>query len=53
LLRADTKRKRATYDSYDLVMQRKSSESRAWSMNGIIEMQDDMLAYPRIIKKIE
>jgi hypothetical protein len=53
LLRADTKRKRATYDSYDLVMQRKSSESRAWSMNGIIEMQDDMLAYPRIMKKIE
>jgi hypothetical protein len=52
LLRADTKRSRSTYDSYELVMQRKSCQSKSWAMNDIIDMQDDILAYPRIIKKI-
>jgi hypothetical protein len=53
LLRADTKRRRDTYDSYELVMSRKAAASKAWSMNDIMAMQDDMLAYPRLIKKTD
>ncbi|HEX9678684.1 hypothetical protein [Nitrososphaera sp.] len=52
LLKVDTKRMRDIYDSYGLVMSHKSAASKAWPMNDIVEMQDDMLAYPRLVKKI-
>jgi hypothetical protein len=49
LLSADIKRKRVSYDSYGLVMQRKNLSSLAWNYEEIMRMQtDNILGYPRL-----
>jgi hypothetical protein len=40
IFRADTKRKRTTYDSYQLFLEDKSAPSRAWSTNEIKQLYE-------------
>ncbi len=46
LLKADTKRNRDNYNSYELVMQRKYETSRAWGFDQIMSLQENKLGYP-------
>lgn len=47
LLEADKKRYRNTYDSYQLILDRKNRESRAWSLEEIMSMPSNLLGYPK------
>lgn len=47
LLTADPKRNRATYDSYQLVMDRKSTPSRAWRYEDLLTMEQNPIGYPQ------
>jgi hypothetical protein len=48
LLKADTKRSRTTYDSYELLVQKKSANSNSWAYDEIMALTDDKLGYPRV-----
>jgi len=49
LLTADVKRKRATYDSYQLVMEHKSIPSEAWNYEELLSMEQNPLEFPKSI----
>jgi hypothetical protein len=46
LLTADPKRKRSTYDSYQLVMEHRSIASDAWNLDDLLQMEQNPLEYP-------
>ncbi len=46
LLKADAKRERALYDSYGLVMEKKSSPSRPWQYENLLLSSDNPIGYP-------
>lgn len=48
LLTADEKRNRESYDSYQLVMERKNSKSKAWVYEQLLAMQNNPIGYPCI-----
>ena len=46
LLRADLKRQRPDYDSYQLFLDRKNVDSQAWRYENIMDMTENPLDYP-------
>jgi len=48
LLTADAKRNRETYNSYQLVMERKNCKSKAWQYEDLLEMESNPISYPAI-----
>jgi hypothetical protein len=52
LLTADPKRNRETYDSYPLVMERRSIPSQAWNYEELLNSNENPLEYPRPIHAI-
>jgi len=46
LLTADAKRKRETYDSYQLVMDRKSTPSQSWRYEELLSMEQNPIDFP-------
>jgi hypothetical protein len=49
LLTADAKRKRESYDSYQLIMERKSIPSQAWNYEELLSMEQNPLEFPQTI----
>lgn len=48
LLKADVKRERANYDSYGLVMEKRSQSSKAWHYEALLSQSENLLGYPRL-----
>jgi len=49
LLKADVKRDRSSYDSYQLVIDRKNIDSKSWCYEDLMSVREDVgLGYPRV-----